>query len=104
MGWCRVRAAVDRWVLPFVRLTRCFALALLAIFRYLDAMLVSRELKAGASDFSKRVAEDDKRRLVRDAFGKLKMCVIAGGEFDPQAEKATANLPKLGPYLYTLNH
>ena len=67
-------------------------------------MLVSRELKAGASDFSKRVAEDDKRRLVRDAFGKLKMCVLAGGEFDADAKEATAKLPNLGPFLYQLNH
>ena len=67
-------------------------------------MFVSRELKAGASDFSKRVAEEDKRRLVRDAFGKLKMCVIAGGEFDADAKDATAKLPNLGPYLYALKH
>ena len=67
-------------------------------------MLVSRELKAGTSDFAKRVAEEDKRRLVRDAFGKLKMCVIAGGEFDAGAKDATAKMPNLGPYLYTLKH
>ena len=67
-------------------------------------MFVSRELKAGASDFSKRVAEEDKRRLVRDAFGKLKMCVIAGGEFDADAKDATAKLPNLVSYLYALKH
>ena len=41
--------------------------------RYMDAMLVSREFKAGTSDMAKRVTETDKRRLVRDAYGKLKL-------------------------------
>jgi len=70
----------------------------------MDAMMVSRELKAGHSDVAARMAETDKRRLVRDAFGKLKLCVIAGGEFDVEAKDATAKLPNLGPYLYNLKH
>lgn len=43
--------------------------------RFLDAMLVSRELKAGSTEFAKRVAEDDKKRLVRDRFALLKLCI-----------------------------
>ena len=70
----------------------------------MDAMMVSRELKAGGSELAKRMVEADKRRLVRDAFGKLKLCVIAGGEFDADAKDATAKLPNLGPYLYNLKH
>ena len=70
-------------------------------------MLVSRELKAGTSDFAKRVSEEDKRRVARDAFSKLKLCVLAGGEFDaaaavPAGVNPTAKLPNLGPYLYAL--
>lgn len=74
------------------------------IRRYLDAQLVSRELKSGETDVAKRMVEADKRRLVRDAFGKLKLCVLAGGEFDAEAKDATAKLPNLGPYLYALKH
>lgn len=66
--------------------------------------MVSRELKAGGSDLAKRMGEPDKKRLVRDAFGKLKLCVLAGGEFDAGAKDATAKLPNLGGYLYDLKH
>ena len=72
--------------------------------RYLDAMLVSREFKANETEMARRVAEADKLRLVRDAFGKLKLCVLAGGEFNAEAKAATASLPNLGPYLYALKH
>ena len=67
-------------------------------------MMVSREFKANSTDMAKRVAEADKLRLVRDAFGKLKLCVMAGGEISAEAKDATAKLPNLGPYLYTLSH
>jgi hypothetical protein len=67
-------------------------------------MMVSRELKANTSDFAKRVSENDKRLLVRDAFGKLKMCILSGGEFVPEDKDATSKLPNLGPFLYNLKH
>ena len=35
---------------------------------------------------------------------QLKLCVLAGGEFDADAKAATATLPNLGPHLYSLKH
>lgn len=67
-------------------------------------MLVSRDMKSGHAEVAQRMAEADKRRVVRDAFGKLKLCVLAGGEFDSDAKNATVKLPNLGPYLYSLKH
>jgi len=66
--------------------------------------MVSRELKTGDSPLAARMAEADKLRLVRDTYGKLKLCVMAGGEFDADAKDATAKMPNLGPYLYNLRH
>ena len=40
--------------------------------RFLDAMLVQREFKAGSSDFAKRVLPEDQARLVRDRLYLLK--------------------------------
>jgi len=54
-------------------------------------MMVQRELKAGSSDFAKRVESDDAGRLVRDRLFLLKTCIIAGK--DTHAE----------PYLYHLH-
>ena len=51
-------------------------------------MLVSRELKANKTDLAKRIPEEDKRLLVRDAFFTLKQCMVLNE--DP-ADK---------PYLY----
>ena len=46
--------------------------------RFIDAMLVQRELKAGKSEFAKRVAPEDAARLVRDRLFLLKNCIISG--------------------------
>lgn len=46
--------------------------------RFIDAMLVQRELKAGKSDLAKRVAPEDAARLVRDRLFLLKNCIISG--------------------------
>ena len=46
--------------------------------RFIDAMMVQRELKAASSEFAKRVAPEDAGRLVRDRLFLLKSCVIAG--------------------------
>lgn len=54
-------------------------------------MLVQRELRAGVSDFAKRVTPDDQGRLVRDRLYLLKKCVIAGKDDDKE------------PYLYNLH-
>jgi hypothetical protein len=55
-------------------------------------MVVQRELKAGKSDFAKRVAPEDMGRLVRDRLYLLKACVINGKDVDSAKE----------PYLYHL--
>ena len=47
-------------------------------YRFIDAMLVQRELKAGKSDLAKRVAPEDAARLVRDRLFLLKNCIISG--------------------------
>lgn len=59
--------------------------------RFIDAMMVQRELKAGASGFAKRVESADAGRLVRDRLFLLKNCVISGK--DTHAE----------PFLYHLH-
>lgn len=56
--------------------------------RYLDAMLASRDMRANSTDFARRVAEDDKSRLVRERFFLLKACML--GHDDTKAY----------PYLY----
>jgi hypothetical protein len=61
--------------------------------RFIDAMLVQREIKAGASDFAQRIATEDKGRLVRDRLYLLKQCVIAGKDADSTKE----------PYLFNLH-
>jgi len=60
--------------------------------RFLDAMLVQREFKAGATDFAKRVAVEDQNRLVRDRLYLLKACILGSKDADAKAE----------PYLYNL--
>lgn len=88
-----------------------FALAL----RFIDAMLVTRDLQRGTSDFAKRVGADG-ADLIRDTHFKLKSCIINGGE--ATAEEYNAHLeakaksrkaiserlpkPYLGQYLYNL--
>ena len=66
--------------------------------------MISRDLKTNESALAARMSEADKLRLVRDTYGKLKLCVMAGGEFDADAKDATAKLPNLGSYLYNLRH
>ena len=61
--------------------------------RFLDAMLVQREFRAGATDFAKRVLPDDRARLVRDRMYVLKACILSGKDADAKAE----------PYLYALH-
>ncbi len=56
-------------------------------------MLVQRELKAGSTEFAKRVSGDDQARLVRDRLFLLKKCVLTGKDTDAATE----------PYLYHLN-
>jgi hypothetical protein len=58
---------------------------------FLDAMLVQRELKAGQTDFAKRVAPEDQGRLVRDRLALLKTCVITGKDEGKE------------PFLYSLH-
>ncbi|RYZ54530.1 MAG: hypothetical protein EOP49_04935 [Sphingobacteriales bacterium] len=59
------------------------------VCRYLDAMLVSRDMRGNKTAFSQRVAEEDKARLVRERFFLLKACMVHG-------EDAKV------PYLYNL--
>jgi hypothetical protein len=56
-------------------------------------MLIQRELKAGTSEFAKRVAADDAARLVRDRLHLLKTCLVNGADADAAKE----------PYLYNLH-
>lgn len=56
-------------------------------------MLVQRELKAGQTEFAKRVAPEDQGRLVRDRLYLLKQCILAGKDTDAAKE----------PYLYNLH-
>jgi len=58
--------------------------------RYIDAMLAARDMKSNHSDLAKRVAEEDKPRLVRERFMLLKACVLEGKD-EPSK-----------PYLYHL--
>jgi hypothetical protein len=53
-------------------------------------MLTQRDMKSNHSDLARRMAEDDKVRLVRDRFMVLKSCIMAG------ADSAKV------PYLYNL--
>lgn len=61
--------------------------------RFIDAMLIQREFKAGQSEFAKRVAPEDHGRLVRDRLYLLKQCVLAGKDLDSVKE----------PYMYHLH-
>jgi hypothetical protein len=61
--------------------------------RFLDAMLVQRDLKLGASEFAKRIAPEDQNRLVRDRLYLLKKCLLNGKDADAKSE----------PYLYNLH-
>lgn len=61
--------------------------------RFIDAMLIQREFKAGQTEFAKRVAPEDQGRLVRDRLYLLKQCVISGKDADAGKE----------PYLYNLH-
>jgi hypothetical protein len=77
--------------------------------RFIDAMLVTRDIKLGTSAFAKRVGADG-ADLIRDTHYKLKVCIMNDGEAEsPEEEakiKAAGQGPKrrefLGPYLYDL--
>ena len=78
-----------------------------ALSRFIDAMLASRDIQQGTSDFAKRVGADG-ADLIRDTHFKLKSCILNGGEltFDEfeTAKKSGSQHGKqfLGQYLYNL--